>query len=83
MCDQTDGPALGHAALLLTQLRQLYERHLLTDLVLHTDDGREFRTHKSVLVSFSSYLMSLLNSGHLNSGTLLLNGKLASFGQPD
>ena len=67
--------ASDHATSLLSQLRHLYQRHLLTDLVLLTEDGYEFPVHKNVLVSLSGYFMGLLSSGTLSDERVCLQSK--------
>ena len=51
----------NHADTLLHSLQDLYERHLLTDVVLVVE-GTEFSAHITVLVSYSRYFKNMLDT---------------------
>ena len=51
----------NHADTLLQSLHDLYQRHLLTDVVLVVG-GREFSVHITVLVSYSQYFKNMLGT---------------------
>ena len=67
-----------HAQLLLQHLRTLYQRHLLTDVVLLVED-RSFPAHAAVLVAYSKYFQGVLqNRAYPQTNELVLNSEIFS-----
>ncbi|XP_041130746.1 kelch repeat and BTB domain-containing protein 8-like [Polyodon spathula] len=52
-----------HACNILQQLKSMYEKEQLTDIVVEVDHGKTFSCHRNVLAAISPYFRSMFTSG--------------------